>query len=287
MEFVIRHKTVIAFVAFFLFCIISLSVQSTTFTLSIEGVGSAFLTPFQKTYDYTQKGIHMLWAGFTELSDVREELKETQEKLRRYESINEELSEIKFENSRLRNLLAMSQRIEYDSIPATIISKDPDNWFRTIIINRGSNDGVQVNMPVVAFKGDQKAVVGKIIEVRGSLSRLIPVISPNMKMGVMLQESRTPGLMKGYSSNSSLSQVDYVNKTEKININDVIITSGQADIFPKGLIIGNVLKIIDLKTNSFKRLIVKPIIDYNEISEVFVIKKLPDEQFVDLIKEVK
>jgi rod shape-determining protein MreC len=112
--------------------------------------------PFQKAYYSVQQGVHMLWAGFTELGDVRDELVRTREKLQHYEAVAEELGEIKKENERLRQLLDMQQRVEYASISATIISKDPDNWFRTIVINRGEADGVRVNMPVIAFRGEER-----------------------------------------------------------------------------------------------------------------------------------
>ena len=108
-------------------------------------------------------------AGFSELTEVRNELQKTREKLQKYESVSEELTEIKKENERLRSLLGMKENIPYESIAASIISKDPDNWFRTLIINKGSSHGVKVNMPVIAFKDGQKSVVGKIVEVRGSV----------------------------------------------------------------------------------------------------------------------
>jgi rod shape-determining protein MreC len=139
-----------------------------------------------------QGGTSRFWAGFSELDRVRSDLALTRQKLETYEGIDEELTEIRNENIRLRNLLGMKERIRYNSIPAFIISKDPDNWFRTLVINRGENDGLTVNMPVVAYQGDTKAVIGKIVEVRGSLSRIQPVISPDIKIGVKLGESKFP-----------------------------------------------------------------------------------------------
>jgi rod shape-determining protein MreC len=284
-EFFIRHKTVVAFVAFTLFCIVSLSIQSSSFTLTFEGVLSALTLPFQKAYNGAQDGVSKLWAGFTELSDVREELNKTRKKLQKYESMSEEFSEIRRENERLRNLLHMKERIGYDSIPATIISKDPDNWFRTLIIDKGRNDGIKVNMPVIAFSGGEKAVVGKIIEVRGSVSRVVPIISPDMKLGAKLQESRFPGLLYGYSANSNLCLMDYLSRAATLKFNDVVITSGQGGIFPAGLVVGRVLKPAALESSAYQRAIVVPYVDYDLLEEVFVIKKEADKEMVELIGE--
>lgn len=287
MEFIIRHKSIVAFISFTLFCIISLSVQSSMFTLSSEGIISALVMPFQKAYNGMQDGVSRLWAGFTELTEVRDELRKTQARLQKYESMTDEMSEIKRENIRLRELLGMKERVEYTSIPAWIISKDPDNWFRTIIINKGSNDGIKVNMPVIAFQGGQKAVVGTVVEVRGSISRIAPIISPMVRIGVKLQESRFPGLLCGYSGNSNLCKMDYVSRAAYIKFNDMVITSGQGGVFPPGLLIGTVIKSYALESSAYQRAIVKPVIDYNLVENVFVIKKDIDKDLFEIFESEK
>jgi len=278
---------VVAFISFTLFCIISLSIQSSTLVLTLEGVISAITMPFQKAYDGAQGGVSRLWAGFTELTEVRDELKKTRANLQKYESMAGEMSELKRENDRLRELLGMKERVEYASIPATIISKDPDNWFRTIIINRGSGDGIKVNMPVIAYQGGQKAVVGTVIEVRGSISRIAPIISPTVRIGVKIKESRFPGLLCGYSGNSNLCKMDYISCAAYIRFNDMVITSGQGGVFPPGLLVGTVIKSYSLESSAYQRAIIKPVIDYNLVEDVFVIKKDLEKDLFEIFDEDK
>ncbi len=287
MEFFIRNKTWTALAAFSLFCLISLSVQSSSFTITVEGVGSAIAMPFQRMYHGMQGGVHRLWAGFTELGQVRDELAKTREMLQKYEAVSEDLSEIRNENARLRRLLDLKERIDVDSIAATIISKDPDNWFRTIIINRGSDDGVKVNMPVIAYNGEVKAVVGKVSEVRGHISRIVPVIAPDIKLGVMFQETRVPGILSGHSSNSNLCRIDYVSRAATVKFGDVVITSGQGGVFPQGLLVGTVIKSELLESSPYQRTVVRPFVDYNTLEEVFIIKKDPDAELMQLFEDKK
>lgn len=284
MGFLIRHKTILTLIFAFMFCIVSLALQSTSFTSSVEGAGSALVMPFQKVYNFTIRGLGLMWAGVTELNGVREELSKTRQKLQQYVSINDELEEIKRENARLRLMLGFRERIVYQSMPARIISKDPDNWFRTIVINKGKNDGIAVNMPVVAFTGDEKAVVGKVVEVRGSISRVLPLISPDMKTGVQMQLTRSPGLMVGQSANSDRCVIDYISKSEQLNKGDKIITSGGCGIFPPGLLVGVVEEGVVNNSSAFQKAIVKPLVDYNKIEEVFVILKIPDRELIELIE---
>ena len=284
MDFLIRSRAIIAFFAFTLFCIVSLSVQNSGFAFTVEGIGSAFFSPFQKAYNGIQGGVKKIWAGFTELSEVRAELEKTRGRLQQYESSSEELSEIRQENIRLRALLGMKELAGYDSVAALVISKDPDNWFRTVVINKGSSDGLKKNMPVIAFKNGQKAVVGRLAEVRGGLSRIEPLISHSIKLGVKLQNDNYPGLLYGKIGSLDTCIVDYIPKTIAVNSGDIICTSGQGGVFPEGLLVGNVIKSDFLETSAYQRLYIKPFIDYAVLEDVFIIKKELSEDFLKLIE---
>ncbi|MFW6366422.1 MAG: rod shape-determining protein MreC, partial [Spirochaetota bacterium] len=99
-----------------------------------------------------------------------------------------------------------------------------------------------------------------------------------------LQSSRFPGLMEGYSTTSSLCVIDYVSKSARIAKGDVIVTSGQGGIFPQGLLVGTVEEQVPSSSSAFQKATVKPVIDYNQVEEVFVIVKIPDIELIELIE---
>ena len=295
MEFFEKHKPIVIFLSLTLFCIISLSVQGSGITLTTKGIMGAIVTPFQKIYDYVLGGPSRFLIGFSEYDRVKDELALTRAKLQAFEAAYEEISEIKKENNRLKNLLGMKELLKYDSIVADVISKDPDNWYRTLIINRGKDDGIMVNMPVVAYQSSTigntksltKGVVGKVVEVRGSVSHIQPLIAPEIKIGVKIGESEFPGLLSGYSHNSNLCVVNYITRAAPIKFDDIVTTSGQAGVFPAGLIIGKVIKSEVLESSPYQRAIVKPFMDYNLIDEVFIIKKTPGKDIFELFGEIQ
>lgn len=285
MEYFIKHKTILLFVVFTLFCFISLSLQSSSVTSAAEGAGSMVISPFQKLYHAVQTNVSLLWSGFAQLRSAQEELEKTRLQLQKYEAAAEELEEIKRENDQLRGLLGFKQRIQYDSILASIISKDPDNWFRTIIINKGTSDNIKEHMPIIAFIGDEKAIVGKVIEARSSVSRIVPIISPDLKVGVVFRESRYPGLLSGYSAIGKLCVIDYVDKTASIQAGDVVISSGQGGIFPPGLLVGVAVRSFPSESGAFQRVLVRPYINFDLIENVVVIQKEPDKEILKLLQE--
>lgn len=281
MEFLIRHKTIILFIIFTLFCIISLSIQSSTFTLSVEGIGSLMLLPFQKAYNSLNEGMSLFWAGFTELNDLKNELEKTKARLQEYEDLSEK--SILEENARLRRILDLQEHVPFEFIPCSIISKDPDNWFRTVLINRGSSDGVKENMPVISYYEGEKVVFGKVIEVRGSVSRVDPIIASTMNLGVMFQESRYTGLLSSYNYNPEYCIMSYIKKSIPVSQGDKVVTSGQGGVFPKDLLVGIVIKSFMNESATFQEAIIKPYIDYARIEEVYVIKKEIDPEILQLL----
>lgn len=169
------------------------------------------------------------------------------------------------ESSRLQKLLELSENIEYSSIAARVIAKDQASINKTILIDRGTAHGIRVGLPVVADQG----VVGRTIETTWHASRVLLLIDENSNIDALIQGSRVQGILQGSSPGGC--SLKYVPKTETINAGDVVLTSGLAGMFPKGLLLGVVQRADKTDSGLFQKIVVTPSVDLSRLEEVVIL----------------
>jgi len=170
------------------------------------------------------------------------------------------LGEAGRENTRLTHLLNLPQHTGFKTIGARVIGRDAGNWWKSIQIDRGSNDGVHENPPVLNADG----LIGKIIKVTRGEARVLLITDSNCKVSVLLQDSRLPGVVAG-------GQMTYVDRNAKITPGENVITSGLGGIFPKGILIGTVVKAELNRQGMYQDVDIKPAVDFLRLEEVVVI----------------
>ncbi len=284
MNFISRNKNVLSLMFMVLFSFTSMAVQ-TGVQFSVKGIVSVAVSPFQKIFHGTYSTIERLWAGLTELNYLRDELARTRARLEQYEAVSQNLDEIKKENQRLRQLLGFDQKSPFQVIPAEVIAKNPDNYFQLLIVNKGSSDGVKRFMPVVAYHKGKQAVVGKVVEVRWNLSKIVPITDSQSLVGVMLQSNRYVGLLKGMQPGQKLLTMDYVSSSAEIALGEEVISSGHGGLFPKGLLVGTVRELQKFPASGFRQCLVEPHIDFGKLDQVLIIKKNLDQELQDFLKK--
>jgi len=178
---------------------------------------------------------------------------------------NQLLKEQARENQRLRDLLTFKQRHKFRMIPAEIIGRDPTSWFKSIIIDKGANDGVVQGAGVITPEG----VVGRIITVAPSSAHVLLLIDVNSNIDAVVQRSRARGIVVG--TGEDLCRLAYVQKTENIVEGDLVITSGLGGLFPGGIIIGSVVALRHDRGGFFQHIELKPAVDFSKLHEVFVV----------------
>lgn len=182
-------------------------------------------------------------------------------------SLEKEIQELKQELG-LKNTLT-----EYDHINATVLSRNKSYWFNTLTIDKGKKDGIKKGMAVVNSNG----LIGKIQKVSNHSSeiKLITSDDVNFKISVSIQTDQgdSYAILSGYDKKSGDVIILGVDKTSKINKDYKIVTSGLSDIFPRGIYIGVVDKVVSDKYDLSKTIYVKTKQNFNNIHYVTVLSE--------------
>ena len=221
-------------------------------------------------------GIANVWGDYINLVHVREENKRLQEELDKFKETNIKYREAVATNVRLSKLLQVKDALPPPTLTAQIVGRDPSLWFRTIIIDRGSSEGVEKGMPVVTVEG----VVGQILDTSPNYSKVLLANDPNSAIDVLVQKNRVQGILKGNGSNGF--NLLYVLKNADVEKGDAIVTSGLGDIFPKGLPVGTVSEVTKSKRGMFQQIEVEPAVDFAQLEYLIVIlheNSLADQDF--------
>ena len=178
--------------------------------------------------------------------------------------------EVVAENIRLRQLLNYkSNHPEFSMTLAGIITKDYGTWTNTFTIDKGSEDGMAVNMAVVVPSG----VVGFVTDVYPNSARVQTFLDPRSAIGVIVQrpESRLAGVVKGDGNHPNKPMMVNIAREGDVLVGDKLITSGYGGIYPKGLLVGNVLSIENDTEGFVKNATIQPTVDFHRLEEVFII----------------
>jgi rod shape-determining protein MreC len=181
------------------------------------------------------------------------------------------LSETGRENLRLRQLLDVKQHAAFRTVTARVIGRDASNWWRSLQIDRGSNDGLTDNMAVLNADG----LIGKTVSVTRGQARVLLLIDPNCKAAAFLQDTREPGVVSGVNTAFNISPhltMTYVNRDAKVTPGESVITSGLGGVFPKGILIGATTRArMNRQTGMYQDVDITPAVDFRRLEEVFVI----------------
>ncbi len=204
------------------------------------------------------------------IGNLKEEnIKLRKENLRlRYEVSR--LKEVERENKVLRKQADFSQKVCskgmcIDWKEARVISRDPSNYGKYIVINLGRKEGIKENQAVVMAGG---ILIGKVAEVFDSFSKVMLITSPESSVSSITQTTRADGVVRGeYAVGARLEMVE---QSEKLIEGDLVITSGLEEAVPKGLVIGRISNVEEAANKVFKQADLDLLADFDHIEEVFI-----------------
>jgi rod shape-determining protein MreC len=230
----------------------------------------AVLSPFQEAVAAAVRGVARTWTSYLDLRGVREKNQRLEERLSILETLLQEKQHKAREGERLRELLQLREDLPHQTIVAEVIAREGMPWFRSITINKGREAGVALEAPVLSPTG----VVGRVIWVGSRAARVQLLQDRDSGAGVLIERSRVKGVLSGQvgfaESSSGDLMMKYVPEMADVVVGDVVVTSGQDRIYPKGLVVGRVHFVSP--GSLFKEVLVEPSARFDQLEEVLVVR---------------
>lgn len=181
---------------------------------------------------------------------------------------NVKADEFAAENIRLRELLGYKQSAtQFDLVAAHVIGRETATWTRMIVIDRGTQHGVQKNMAVVTARG----LVGTVTDAGPISSKVQLILDPRAAAGALVQRSRVAGVVKGTPDDAMHPRLINVPRGQDMAEGDIIVTSGFGGIYPKGIMIGKVSAVKNDSGGLLHYAIIEPATDFQRLEDVAVI----------------
>jgi rod shape-determining protein MreC len=221
--------------------------------------------PIEDAINISLKGVSDAWKRYIFLIGMEDENR----RLRKQNaSLSEQLNshyEGYIEGMRLRKLLNLSESLPGRTVAARVVDRSRTSVFKTILINKGTVDGLRVGLPVLSEQG----VVGRIIETAWHSSQVLLIIDENSNIDALIQQSRAQGILQGAGPLEC--NLKYISRMEEVQAGDMVLSSGLAGVFPKGLLIGVVTGVSRKGEGLFQKIDVAPAVDFGKLEEVLAL----------------
>lgn len=254
----------------------------TTFTTNITGtflgnIAGFIIVPFQK-------GITAISSTFVEASREKDTIEELQaanqalqEQIDELQIENNLLMQDKYELTNLRELYELDQQYsEFDKVGARVISASSGNWFDSFIIDKGSDDGILVDMNVIAGSG----LVGRVVETGKNWARVTTVINDNSNISATVLHTQDNLIVSGdlrLIEDGFIRYSQLIDEDNQVGIGDKVVTSNISDKYLPGILLGYVASVETDSNNLTKSGYITPVVDFEHLSEVLVITQLKPE----------
>ena len=266
-----NRRTIILWVAVFIVGLLAFTTVKGKYDLKIsENVVNTILSPFQSAITSISNVTKKIGVISWEMVTVYEQNKMLRSEVEQLRQRDVNVNEIMAENTRLTNILNYKNAVkQFDTAVAKIISYDSSNLTNSITINLGAKDGMQKNMPVITPQG----LVGTIVAVYEHSAKVQLILDPRSAVGAIIQrpESRVIGIMQGSVGVQTLAKMVNIPRDADVVVGDNVLTSGYGGLYPKGIVIGEVVEVTNEAGGLLKYATVKTAVDFYRIEEVLII----------------
>lgn len=231
----------------------------------VDRVVMAGIAPFQEGVMHAIRFCEHVWSHYFYLVGVRQENDQLTRMLAQANLEKSQYIESEHSCQRLRKLLQVKTAFPQHLLAAQVVGVDPSGWFKTIIIDRGTHDGVGKGMAVMAPEG----IVGQVVAPSYRHSKVMLIIDRSSAVDALVQRTRARGIVEGEAD--EYCQFKYVLRKADISVGDTVVSSGLDGLFPKGLRVGSVKEVSKGEPGIFQVVRVVPFVDFASLEEVLVI----------------
>jgi rod shape-determining protein MreC len=266
----IRQRTGYLFLAVVLghVLLISTQVTSRTGVPVLESVVFGVLAEVQRVVMSATTGVRQVWSGYIGLRHVKAENDDLRRQLADAQVVLQQQRALADRARGYQELLDLRDRANLQTVAAEIIGAASASDFLTVTIDKGSRAGLKTDMAVIAPAG----VVGRIIATSPRSSKVQLLVDRNAAAGAIIERSRAQGVVMG--AGDGRLRLEYMSEVFDVAVGDEVVTSGIDMIYPKGFVIGKV-DFVEKAGAAYKRVTIKPAIDFSSIEEVLVVLTPP------------
>lgn len=257
-------------------CIVMMVLSYATTILDgpLETVAGYTVIPFQKGISYVGTALFNRSEDIKNLESLKKENEQLQSQVNDLTVKINNLTEDKYELAQLRQLLSLTERYnEYPTVGARVIGKDAGNWYSTFLIDKGSNDGLRVDMNVMSGNG----LVGIITSTGPNWATVRSIIDDESNLSAMVLNTSDNMIVSGNLELYSKGSISFSNLNDENNVvvaGDQIVTSHISDKYLPGILIGYIDEIESDSNNLTKSGLLRPAVDFEHLDVVLVITEL-------------
>lgn len=215
---------------------------------------------FNFSYGVRSTTAHYL--NLINIKSVNEQLSESNDRLKTELML---LRELELENNRLRDLLQFKQKTKMEMVTARVVGRDLVPDYNTLTLNKGSDHGLKRGQAVITLKG----ALGTLLEVEPQRSHVMLITDRYSVIDGLVEKTRAQGYVEG--NGGSDCSLKYTDRNIELNPGDLIVTGGLDNVFPKGFPLAVVEKVENKAYSVALKIELKPIVEPNEVEEVFVV----------------
>jgi rod shape-determining protein MreC len=229
----------------------------------------------QRTATSAVAGVQEGWQNYFALQQIRQENERLRQEVAQLRVGLQQERALAQESRSLQQLLEMKGAAGLSTTAAAVIGSGPDAFFRTITIDKGTQEGLRRDMAVIAPAG----IVGRVILPSARAAKVQLLIDRDAGAGVMIERSRVNGVISGAGVTDELSfragliQLDYIPNTADVKVGDRVVTSGTDGIYPKGFAVGEIQS-VEREAGEY-RIKVRPAVDFSSLETVLVVLNSP------------